>query len=152
VEVSRLVAAAGEMTAKSVPPLAAIGVTPEPTLSPPPRPELTYATVFAWAFVLRSDDARRTFRIKAKGAAEYRFFQSHGAGVDVVVQQAAPDEARVILDRNGLSPTNRVDIAVVGRNPGTDWGAPSYVCFARMDPDAPYSDPLLTQRPAPDAK
>ena len=51
-----------------------------------------------------------------------------------------------------MSPTNRVDIAVFGRNPGTGWGAPSYVSFARMDPDAPYSDPILTPRPRPKEK
>ena len=152
VDVTRLVAAAGAMTAKSVPPLAVIGVTPEPPSVAPPHPELTYATAFAWAYVLRSDDERRVFTIKAKGATEYRFFKSHGIGVDVVVQQTAPNEARVLIDRRGMSPTNRVDVAVVGRNSGTDWGAPSYVSFARMDLVAPYSDPLLTPRPAPVAK
>lgn len=52
------------------------------------------------------------------------------------------------VDRNGLSPTNRVDIAVVGRNKGTGWGAPSYLSIARMDESAPYSDPILTPRSA----
>ena len=41
------------------------------------------------------------------------------------------------------------DVAGFARNPGTGWGAPSYVSFARMDPDAPNSDPALTPLPAP---
>jgi len=41
---------------------------------------------------------------------------------------------------------------VCGRNPGTGWGAPSYVSFARMDAKAPYSDPILTPLPQPAAK
>lgn len=53
---------------------------------------------------------------------------------------------KVMIDRIGLSPTQRVDIAIVGRNPGTGWGAPSYVSFARMDAASPYSDPILTPR------
>ena len=43
-----------------------------------------------------------------------------------------------------MTVNNRIDITVVGRNPGTGWGAPSYVSFAVMDPSAPYSDPALT--------
>ena len=152
VDVPRLVSAAGAMTEKSIPPLAAGEVSAEAPSAAPPFPELTYATAFAWAYVLRSDDMRRVFRIKAKGSAEYCFAQTHGSGVKVVVEQTAKNEARVVIDRAGMSPTNRVDIAVFGRNPGTGWGAPSYVSFARMDPDAPYSDPILTPRPKPKEK
>ena len=152
VDVPRLVSAAGAMTEKAIPPLAAVEVSAEAPSAKPPFPELTYATAFAWAYVLRSDDMRRVFLIKAKGAAEYRFAQTHGSGVKVAVEQTAKNEARVVIDRAGMSPTNRVDIAVFGRNPGTGWGAPSYVSFARMDPDAPYSDPILTPRPKPKEK
>ena len=152
VDVTRLVSGAGAMTEKSIPPLAAVSVTAEAPAAKPPFPELTYATAFAWAYVLRSDDMRRVFRIKAKGSAEYRFVKTHGSGVEVVIEQNAKDEARVVVNRAGMSPTNRVDIAVFGRNPGTGWGAPSYVSFARMDPDAPYSDPILTPRPRPKEK
>ena len=56
---------------------------------------------------------------------------------------------RITLNRDLLSPTNRVDITVVGRNGKTGWGAPSYISFARMDPSAPYSDPALTILPQP---
>ena len=152
VDVTRLVSAAGAMTEKTIPPLAAVSVTAEAPAAKPPFPELTYATAFAWAYVLRSDDMRRVFRIKAKGSSEYCFVKTHGAGVEVVIEQNAKDEARVVVNRAGMSPTNRVDIAVFGRNPGTGWGAPSYVSFARMDPDAPYSDPILTPRPRPKEK
>ena len=148
VDVPRLVSAAGAMTAKSIPPLAVISVTAEPPAAAPSHPELTYATAFAWAYVLRSDDERRVFKIKACGAAEYRFAQTHGKGVDVAIEQTAANEARVTTSRRGLSPTSRVDVAAFGRNPGTGWGAPSYVSFSRMDPSAPYSDPLLTPIPA----
>ena len=144
VEMKRLTAAAATLAADTVPPLAAVTVKPDAPPPPGKFPELTYGTAFAWAFVLRSDAEVRTFDLKARGAAEYAFVQTHGAGVDVRIERQGPDAARVVLDRRGLSPTNRVDIAVFGRNPGTGWGAPSYVSFARMDPDAPYSDPMLT--------
>ena len=144
VEMKRLAAAAAAFAADAVPPLAAVTVKPDAPPPPGKFPELTYATAFAWAFVLRSDAEVRTFDLKAKGAAEYAFVQTHGAGVDVRIERQGPDAARVVLNRRGLSPTNRVDVAVFGRNPGTGWGAPSYVSFARMDPTAPYSDPLLT--------
>ena len=123
----------------------AVSVAPGPVAAPADVPELTYATPFAWAFVLRAADETRTFTIEAKGAREFAFVQTHGAGVAVTVERQGPNVAKVTLGRRGLSPTNRVDITVVGRNLGTGWGAPSYVSFARMDPSAPYSDPLLTQ-------
>jgi hypothetical protein len=70
--------------------------------------------------------------------------KTHGADVDVKIEPVGADAARVTIDRTRMSPVNRVDIAVFGRNEGSGWGAPSYVSFARMDPSAPYSDPALT--------
>ena len=134
-----VVASASEMTVKAIPPLAAISVSGEVRSR-----ELTYATVFAWAYVLRADDERRVFRITAKGAEEFGFVQTHGP--QAVVEVEAPNRARIELDRGKLSPTSRVDVAVFGRNAGTGWGAPSYVSFSRMDSAAPYSDPALTPR------
>ena len=71
--------------------------------------------------------------------------------MDVKIELPKPNVAKVTINRKGLSPTNRVDIAVVARNKGTGWGAPSYVSFSRMDPSAPYSDPALTPLPQPAA-
>ena len=118
----------------------------------PVAPELTYASAFAWAFVLRADDEDREFVIRAQGAEEYAFVQTHGEGVGVKIERTGPDAAKVSINRRGMSPTNRVDIMVCGRNAGTGWGAPSYVSFARMDASAPYSDPALTVLPQPKAK
>ena len=144
VDERRLVAAARAMTVASIPPIVPISVRAVPPKEESPWPELTYRTTFAWAFVLRSEDDFRTFEITAAGAKEYRFVQTHGAGVRVEIDLLRPNRAKVMVDRRGMSPTNRVDIAVFGRNPGTGWGAPSYVSFARMDSSAPYSDPVLT--------
>ena len=151
VETNRLVAAARALTADGVPPLAAISVRPAPLATPSLHPELTYGTAFAWAFVLRADETVRTFDITANGAEEYAFVQTHGKGVAVKIERTAPNAARIVIDRRGLSPTNRVDVAVFGRNAKTGWGAPSYVSFARMNPFAPYSDPSLTFLP-PEAR
>ena len=152
-DLARLKAAAKALTAESVPPLAAVSVAMGAPKAKTAHPELTYASAFAWAFVLRADDEVREFFISAKGAEEFAFVQTHGAGVDVKIERVKPNVAKVTIGRRGLSPTNRVDITVCGRNAGTGWGAPSYVSFARMDPAAPYSDPALTILPAaPTAK
>ena len=140
------------LTVEAIPPLAVLTVAADPPATPPAFPELTYGSAFAWAYVLRADEQVRTFRISAKGAKEFAFVQTHGAGVDVRIEREAPDRAKVVIDRRGMSPTNRVDVAVFGRDPGTDWGNPSYVSFARMDPSAPYSDPALTPLPPPATK
>ena len=121
-----------------------MSVTPTPIGEQTAQPERTYASAFAWAYVLRAETPRREFLISARGAKEFAFVQTHGAGVDVAVERVGPDAAKVTVDRRGLNPTNRVDIMVCGRNAGTGWGAPSYVCFSRLDPSAPYSDPVLT--------
>ena len=151
-DTNRIITAAREMTVGAIPPLAAVEVCPDGVRAKTPTPELTYASPFAWAFVLRADEERRTFRIRARGAREFTFAQTHGTGVDVKISREGPDAARIEIDRRGMSPTNRVDIMVCGRNPGTGWGAPSYVSFARMDALAPYSDPALTVLPQPAAK
>ena len=152
VDTNRLIAAAAEMTSGEVPPLVGLTIRISPPKDVPKWPELTYATRYAWAFVLRSEDVKRSFYISAEGAKEYRFVQTHGTGVKVEIEKIAHNAAKVTIDRRGMHPANRVDIAVFGRDPGTGWGAPSYVCFARMDPAAPYSDPALTPKGSPPAK
>ena len=144
VDTNRLIAAARAMTVRAVPPLVPVAVRAVPPKDTPVWPELTYRSTFAWAYVLRADDETRVFTVAAAGAGEYRFACTHGTDLGVQVEMLKPNEARVTIDRRKLTPTQRVDIAVFGRNPGTGWGAPSYVSFARMDPSAPYSDPALT--------
>ena len=151
VEMSRLTAAAKALTPSSVPPLVPLAVAMTPVREKPVHPELTYACAFAWAFVLRAEEERREFLVTARGAKEYAFVQTHGKDVDVKIERVRPDAAKVTIDRRGLNPTNRVDIMVCGRNPGTGWGAPSYVSFARMNSGDPSSDPALTVLDQPKA-
>ena len=150
-DVRRLVSLAADMTPDQIPPLSPLAVVVSRPKDEPVWPELTYVTPFAVAFVLRAADEARTFTLAARGAEEYAFVQTHGVGTDVKMEFPRPDLAKLTIGLKGLSPTNRVDIAVVARNKGTGWGAPSYVSFSRMDPSAPYSDPALTPLPQPTA-
>ena len=143
-DVRRLVSLASAMTPAQIPPLAPLSVAAVAPKDKPVWPELTYATPFAVAFVLRSADEKRSFLLSTKGSDEFAFVQTHGSGVDVGIERVQPSVAKVTVGRKGLSPTNRVDITVVARNKGTGWGAPSYVSFSCVDPSAPYSDPALT--------
>ena len=152
VDLVRLKALAAALTPAAIPPLAVISVKPDSVESKSPWPELTYGTAFAWAFVLRADADVRTFDVSARGASYFKFVQTHGQGVDVTIVPKAGDAVQVVLRPKGMSPTNRVDIAVFGRNDGTGWGAPSYISFARMDPKAAYSDPALTILDEPGSK
>ena len=152
VDRARLTAAAKAMTAAAVPPLVPVAVAAAPVAKKPVHPELTYASSFAWAFVLRAEEDRREFLVTARGAKEYAFVQTHGKNVDVKIERVRPDAAKVTIDRRGLNPTNRVDIMVCGRNPETGWGAPSYVSFARMDSGAPNADPALAVLEQPKAE
>ena len=151
VNTNRLKAAAAAMTIEAIPPLVTVAVRTAPPVAKSAYPELTYATPFAWAFVLRSDDETRVFQLIAEGAEEYRFVQTHGTGVQVKIESTGVNSAKVTINRKGMGPVNRVDIAVFGKRRGTGWGAPSYISFARMDPKAPYSDPVLTPGVAPAA-
>ena len=151
IDLARLKASAKALTVESVPPLVPISVEAASVRRKPPVPELTYATPFAWAYVLRADEPIRQFTIAARGAESYSFSVTHGDadGQGVRISEVRTNVFRITLNRDLLSPTNRVDITVVGRNGKTGWGAPSYVSFARMDPSAPYSDPALTILPQP---
>lgn len=162
VDVAKLKKAAAQYTVESIAPLAPVSVEMAPVKKRPEFPEITYATAFAWAFVLRAEERVRSFKIKAHGNAdEFRFVQTHGEGVKVQIESLSACEAKVTIDKKGMSPTNRVDITVVARNKSTSWGAPTYVSFAVVDAKAPYSDPVLTpdvkipappQQKAPQAK
>lgn len=152
VDTNRVIAAAAKLTIPEIPPLAVITAELVPPVTETLWPELTYRSGFAWAYVLRAEDRTRTFFIRAVGAKEFKFVQTHGLDVDVKIVQVKPNEVRVKVDRSKMSPTKRVDIAVFGRNPGTGWGAPSYVSIARMDASAPYSDPVLTPLDQPVAE
>ena len=140
-DLARMKAAAKAMTVAEIPPIAGIKVTTPPVKNPESIPECTYATGLAWAFILRAPDETREFYIKAHGAKEFAFSCVHG---ECQIEQLAKDAAKVTVKRSSLSPTSRVDVAVFGRNPGTGWGAPSFVSFSAVDPSAPYSDPVLT--------
>jgi len=141
-DVARLRRAAAALEPAAIPPLAAVSIMITPPTDRPNWPEITYGSAFNTAFVLRSEDRRRRFRLVANGAGEYAFRAIRNPAA--VEMQAKGNVADLVIDRTLVSVTNRIDIAVFGRNPGTDWGAPSYVSFAVVDPTAPYSDPVLT--------
>ncbi|MGN0855492.1 MAG: tetratricopeptide repeat protein [Kiritimatiellia bacterium] len=152
-DLNRLAKSAAELTMAEIPPLVTIaGVGGKPTKEASVWPELTYATPCAWALVLRCPDEERVFDILAAGALEYRFAAVHDEKQLAKIEHLRPDLVRVTVDRRGMTPTNRVDIAVFGRNPGTRWSAPGFVSLAVVDPKAPYSDPALTpqEEPAPE--
>ena len=142
-DVPRLAAAAASLTVEQIPPLAVVAVKPGPVDEAPVWPELVYAMRLAWAYTLRTGPVERFFTIKASGAAEFEFACTHGMNA-AKVRKIGRDVAEVVLDQSAMGPTNRVYVAVFGRNPGTGWGAPSYVSFSKMDPSAPYSDPFFT--------
>jgi hypothetical protein len=141
---ARLKAAAAALKSDEIPPLAVVSVKPRPVADPPPWPELTYATAFAWAYVLRADETERFFTVAAKGASEFAFAVVHDDLGAAKLERLSHDTALVTLDKSRMSPTNRVDVAVFGKERSTGWGAPSYISFAVVDPTAPYSDPVLT--------
>ena len=152
-DLKRLAASAAALTIADIPPVATItrlsGVA---TGSESAWPELTYVSPSAWAVVLRTESAQRTFIVSAAGGEDYRFAIVHDEKNAAEVTPLSEDMARIIIKRDLLTPTNRVDVAVYARNKGTRWSAPSFVSFAVVDPKAPYSDPLLTPQPEPMAE
>lgn len=133
-DVRRYKVLARALTVEEIPPLAEIEVRPDPPPEPSEGSGLVFAGRFAQAYALRAADSPRAFTVKAAGAREFAFVQTHGGGAGVEIARTGGGEARVTVDPSGLSATNRVDVAVMGRNPGTGWGAPSYVSFSRLDP------------------
>jgi hypothetical protein len=107
-------------------------------------PELSYVSPCAWAFVLRKAEPVRTFVIGAEGAEEYAFCLVHGAKDAEKIEQIGPGVAKVTLDKALITQSNRVDIAIFGKTEKSGWGAPSFVSFAVLDPDAKYCDPVLS--------
>ena len=154
-DLNRLKALAATLRPEEIPPLAAVAVKPRPVAVPPVWPELTYATAFAWAYVLRADETERSSTVSAKGADDFAFAVVHDDLGAARVERLSHETALITLDKRRMSPTNRVDLAVFGKGRATAYGAPSYISFAVVDSSAPYSDPFLTpldQPPAEDPK
>ena len=150
VDLARLRAAAAALETGTIPPLAriaSVALAGEKPNVPPGLPELTYATPCAWAFVLRAPERERTFEIRATGGATYAFAAVHDEK-SLARVEAKGAVARVTIDRSGMTPTNRIDVAVFARTAESGWGAPAFVSFAVVDASAPYSDPALTPAPA----
>lgn len=148
-DLRRLVASAAALKIDDIPPLAAVQVAMKPTSYRGALSEATYISRFACAFVLRADETKRDFQISATGGDEYAFVQVHGREGAVTIESVAENVVRVLLDKEAIPVDDRVDIAVFARRKGRGWGAPSFVSFATVDPDAPYSDPVLTPQPQP---
>ena len=144
-DMARLKSAAAKMTPARTPPVAIIrAVQSEPIAEMPTLPELTYNSPCAWAWILRANDKERIFTVRAAGAEEYAFRVVHDEKKLARLETVSPDAARITIDRSGMTPTNRIDLAVFAKSGVSDWGAPSFVSFAVVDPAAPYSDPALT--------
>ena len=149
-DLQKLKKTASSLKIGQIPPLARIAfVAPEKVPYSGSMLELTYATPFAWAFILRADAPKRGFVVKASGGEEYAFAQVHGSENAVEIVRLANDTAKITVDKSFLSPTSRVDLAVFAKKAKTGWGAPSFISFAAVDPEAPYSDPVFTVLPEP---
>jgi len=155
-DLAKLKKMAAALKPLEAPPLARLAaVQSAPVLEPAKGlPEITYATPFAWAWILRSPDNYRSFMIQAQpmGAVEYAFAVVHDENGAAKLERLRGDVAKVSIDKSKLTTTNRVDVAVFAKAPGTAWGAPSYVSFAVVDPTARYSDPVLTPPEEPVAE
>jgi len=142
-DLSRLVESARRLGADEIPPLAKVKL--EMLRMPGEKEvagELTYATPYAVAVVLRSKESHRQFRVVAEGGDEYAFVQTHGdpAATDVMT---VLNRAVITVDRSKVTPQNRVDVAVMAKSAKSGWGAPSYLSFAVVDGAGGYVDPWL---------
>lgn len=147
----RLKSLAAATAPDAIPPVAAIrGVAVGKTAVKPRAPELTYATLCAWAFVLRAPDTNRVFAVAAVPAPGVRhaFAVVHDPGGAARIASVRESSAKIFIDKTKMSPVKRVDVAVFAKKGDSPWGAPSFVSFAVVDPSAPYSDPVLADPPA----
>lgn len=143
-DLARLKESARAMTVESIPPVAVItGLAASKTEYSGALPEVTYVTPCAVGIVLRGPEERRSFLVRVAGGDGLAFASVHGDDDAVEIRRAAPDAAEIIVDRTRISSTNRLDIAVFTKSATSDWGAPSFVSFAVLDPAAKYTDPVL---------
>lgn len=146
---SRMVAKAKSLTKEAIPPVAIIKnvESGKPLVGDGrKRSELTYATHFAWAFILRDKEPRRSFKVTASGGDELAFAIVHDERGAAKLSRTSFDEATVEIDKALMSPTNRIDLAVFARKRNGEFGAPSFVCFGTLDGEAPYIDPMLKEQ------
>lgn len=144
---------AASMKIEDIAPVANIAlVAPEKVPYTGVLPELTYASNNAWAFVLRSPQKTRSFIVKVNGGADYAFRIVHDNLGAAKVELLGKDTAKITIDSSRMTPTDRVDFAAFAKSKTSSWGAPSFISFAVVDPEAPYSDPVLTALGQPKAQ
>ncbi len=144
-DLHRLRTAAASMTVKDIAPVAVIGgVAGSASQYAGRLPEMTYASPCAWAFVLRGPEETRTFKVMVSGGESYAFAQVHGDPEAVKIARTAVNRAELRIDKTRINSTNRVDVAVFAKSKTSSWGAPSFLSFAVVDPEAEYADPFLT--------
>ena len=151
-DLARLKRMASEMKASEIPPVVRLTVRARNIDYRGGWPELVYASPCAYSFVLRANVAEREFLVTAVGGSEFTCVQVHGDTAATKIEKVSPNTARVIVRRDRITVGDRVDVAAFARQDGSRWSAPSFVSFAVVDPDAPYSDPVLTPRSEPLSK
>lgn len=142
----RLRRAATVLQTNAVPPLAALQVKMKPPSVADAWPECVFSSAYACSFVLRADDDERSFVVLARGGSDYACVQTHGLPGAVGIERIGRGAFLVTVYRRRIPVCNRVDVAVFARRQETRWGAPSFLSFATVDPEASYSDPFLTPR------
>lgn len=143
-DMKKLKRLASSLKLRQIPPIVALKVAAAPTKDRSAWPELLFNEPFAVSYILRSTEETRSFTIQAFGAQEFAFVQVHGDENAVKIEKLAPSLVKVTIKKSLIPVNNRVDIAVMGKTADSTFGAPSFVSFATVDPEAPYSDPFLT--------
>lgn len=143
-DLEKLKSMASSMKIRQIPPLVALKVAASPTKDQTVWPELLFSEPFAISYILRSEEETRSFTIQAFGAQDFKFVQVHGDENAVTIEKLGPSVAKVTIKKSRIPVNNRVDIAVFGKAADSMYGAPSFVSFATVDAEAPYSDPFLT--------
>lgn len=143
-DIEKLKKLSSSMKIKDIPPLVALKVSAAPTSDKTAWPELLFSEPFAVSYILRSLDENRVFTIQAFGAEEYEFVQVHGDKDAVTIEKIGHGVVKLTVKKSKIAVNNRVDIAVFGKAGASKFGAPGFVSFAVVDPDAEYSDPFLT--------
>lgn len=100
-----------------------------------------YANRLAAAFILPDDDCAEELYIQATGGDQVRFEVVHGDADKVQIVKISDNVAKVTINSKDLA--SRIDIAAFAKNRTSQWGAPSFVCFAKKTNASGYADPFF---------
>lgn len=141
INVPKLIKLSKKLKVEEIAPVAILSAGPAKPKEGENKVECVFASRCSISFIVRENQGKQEFFIKATGGVSNEFSIVNGACSNKL-ERIAPDIAKLTVDLGSM--TSRVDVAVFAKSNSSTWGAPSFVSVANPAKTTGYVDPFFT--------